>query len=78
MQEVYEISNMKKVFLDGQAIEVVQKFCYLGDMIEAQGGAGAGVIARVRNRWSKGTSAITDQQSITTVNQGKSLSDMST
>ena len=51
--EMAENSNMEKVFLDGQAIEVVQKFCYLGDMIEAQGGASAGVIARVRSGWSK-------------------------
>ena len=35
--------------MDGQAIEVVQKFCYLGDMIEAQGGASAGVIVRGRS-----------------------------
>ena len=42
-----ENSNMEKVFLDGLAIEVVQKFCYLGDMFQAQGGDGAGVIARV-------------------------------
>ena len=33
--------------------EVVQRFCYLGDTIEAQGGASAGVIARVRSGWSK-------------------------
>ena len=44
---------MEKVFLDGQATEVVQKFCYLGDTIEAQGGARAGVIARVKSGWSK-------------------------
>ena len=48
-----ENSNMEKVFLDGQAIEVVQRFCYLGDMIKAQGRAGPGVIARVRSGWSK-------------------------
>ena len=50
--ETAENSNMKKVCLDGQKIEVVQKFCYLGDIIEAQGEAGAGVIARVRSGWS--------------------------
>ena len=35
--------------IEGKAIEVVQRFCYLGDMIEAQGEAGGGVIARVRS-----------------------------
>ena len=39
--------------MDGQANEVVQRFCYLEDTIEAQGGASAGVIARVRSGWSK-------------------------
>ena len=38
--------------MDGQAIEV-QRFCYLGDTIEARGGASPGVIARVRSAWSK-------------------------
>ena len=51
--EAAENSNMEKVFLDGQAIEVVQKFCYLGDTNEAQGEASAGVKSRVRNGWSK-------------------------
>ena len=44
---------MEKVFLDGQVIEVVQRFCCLGDTIEAQGGTTAGGIARVRSGWSK-------------------------
>ena len=44
---------MEKVFLECQAIEIVQRFRYLGDTIEAQGGASAGVIARVRSGWSK-------------------------
>ena len=50
--ETAENSNMEKVFLDGQVIEVVQRFCYLGDTIEARG-ASACVIARVRSGWSK-------------------------
>ena len=51
--EAADDSDIEKVYLDGEAIEVVQKFCYLGDTIGAQGGAGAGVIARVRCGWSK-------------------------
>ena len=51
--EMDENSNMEKVFLDGLVVEVVQQFCYLGDTIKAQGGAGAGVTARVKSGWSK-------------------------
>ncbi|KAK3871303.1 hypothetical protein Pcinc_023546 [Petrolisthes cinctipes] len=48
---VADDSAIEKVYLDGEAIEVVEKFCYLGDTIGAQGGAGAGVMARVRRGW---------------------------
>ncbi|KAK3882948.1 hypothetical protein Pcinc_012702 [Petrolisthes cinctipes] len=50
---VADDSDIEKVYLDGEAIEVVEKFCYLGDTIGAQGGTGAGVMARVRRGWSK-------------------------
>ncbi|KAK3891496.1 hypothetical protein Pcinc_004586 [Petrolisthes cinctipes] len=50
---VADDSDIEKVYLDGEAIEVVEKFCYLGDTIGAQGGAGASVMARVRRGWSK-------------------------
>ncbi|KAK3896219.1 hypothetical protein Pcinc_000141 [Petrolisthes cinctipes] len=50
---VADDSDIEKVYLDGEAIEVVEKFCYLGDTIGAQGGAGAGVMARVRRGWSR-------------------------
>ncbi|KAK3881726.1 hypothetical protein Pcinc_013851 [Petrolisthes cinctipes] len=48
---VADDSDIEKVYLDGEAIEVVEKFCYLGDSIGARGGAGAGVMARVRRGW---------------------------
>ncbi|KAK3894227.1 hypothetical protein Pcinc_001989 [Petrolisthes cinctipes] len=53
---VADDSDIEKVYLDGEAIEVVEKFCYLGNTIGAQGGAGAGVMARVKRGWSKGPS----------------------
>lgn len=73
-----ENSNVEKVYLDGKAIEVVQEFCYLGDdSIGAKGGTVTGVIARVINGWRKfKTSAITKQQSLTTVDQGNNISDI--
>jgi hypothetical protein len=38
---------------DGQELECVEKFCYLGDMIGAGGGAEEAVTARVRCAWAK-------------------------
>ena len=38
---------------DGQSLECVEKFCYLGDMIGAGGGAEEAARARVRCAWSK-------------------------
>ena len=42
-----------KVELDGAEYEVVQQFCYLGDMLASGGGAAAASIARVRSGWKK-------------------------
>ena len=38
---------------NGQDLECVEEFCYLGDMIGAGGGAGEAARARVRCAWSK-------------------------
>ena len=38
---------------DGQSLECVEKFCYLGDMIGAGGGAEEAARARVRCAWAK-------------------------
>ena len=38
---------------NGQSFECVEKFCYLGDMIAARGGAGEASRARVRSGWAK-------------------------
>ena len=37
----------------GVDIEKVDKFCYLGDMLAAEGGADAAVVTRVRSGWFK-------------------------
>mgnify|MGYP001792979627 CR=1 FL=1 len=39
--------------VDGAALEVVDKFCYLGYMISTGGGAEKSVIARTRSAWKK-------------------------
>ena len=42
-----------KIVLDGNELEVVDKFCYLGDMLDARGGAESSSIARVQSGWKK-------------------------
>ena len=34
-------------------VEKVGKFCFLGDMINTDGGAGFAVVTRIRNAWNK-------------------------
>ena len=36
---------------DGMSIEEVGSFCYMGDTMSKQGGAGEAVTARVRSGW---------------------------
>lgn len=50
-QVVYDES--KNVEVDGVEYEVVNQFCYLGDMLSAGGGAEASSIARIRSGWKK-------------------------
>jgi len=38
---------------NGVLLEKVDKFCYLGDMLEADGGCDSAVTARVRYAWKK-------------------------
>ena len=39
--------------LDGETLETVDTFCYLGDTISAGGGAGESVVTRIRCGWGK-------------------------
>ncbi|MBJ3201397.1 hypothetical protein JGB54_23255, partial [Salmonella enterica subsp. enterica serovar Agona] len=38
---------------NGDSLEKVERFCYLGDMVSADGGADLAVTARVRSAWKK-------------------------
>ena len=38
---------------NGVSLEKVDKFCYLGDMLDADGGCDSVVTARVRSAWKK-------------------------
>ena len=51
MQEQHE--ENKKILLDSIEYDVVDQFCYLGDMLSAGGGAEASTVARVKSAWKK-------------------------
>ena len=50
---VADRTNEEKVMLAGSNLEVVDKFCYLGDMLDAGGRAESSTVTRVRSRWEK-------------------------
>ena len=39
--------------LDGDDIEKVDKFCYVGDVLSTEGGVQEAVISRIRSAWKK-------------------------
>ena len=41
------------VLEDGQVCEEMRNFCYLGDMLSAEGGADSAVAARIYKGWRK-------------------------
>jgi hypothetical protein len=52
-QEVEAVGDENLDIGDGVVLEKVTKFCYLGDMLDAEGGADSAVTARVRGAWKK-------------------------
>ena len=50
---VADRNHVEKVMLAGSNLEVVDKFCYLGDMLDAGGGAESSTVTRVRSGWKK-------------------------
>ena len=53
-----EVSHLKRqpmgpIMIDNKEIDVVDKFCYLGDMISAEGGAEESIATRIRCGWKK-------------------------
>ena len=44
---------MRLVIGNGASLEKVDKFCHLGDMLDADGGCDSAVTARVRSAWKK-------------------------
>ena len=50
---VADRNNEEKVMLAGSNLEVVDKFCYLGDMLDAGDGTESSTVTRVRSGWKK-------------------------
>jgi len=46
-------TDLHLVIGNGVLLEKVDKFCYLGDMLAADGGCDSAVTARVRSAWKK-------------------------
>ena len=46
-------NNEENAMLAGSNLEVVDKFCYLGDMLDAGGGAESSTVTRVRSGWKE-------------------------
>ena len=51
--DLVEVDQEEKVKLGSDEVEIVKEFCYLGDMLETEGGVEAAVAARVRVGWRK-------------------------
>ena len=51
--EITSVPTVEKVNLANCELEVVDKFCYLGDMIDASGGAESTTICRLKCGWKK-------------------------
>ncbi|XP_065321208.1 uncharacterized protein LOC135928678 [Gordionus sp. m RMFG-2023] len=53
---IHNNDNLENGGLDignGLTLEKVDKFCYLGDMLNADGGVDSAVVARIRQAWMK-------------------------
>ena len=53
MLEPSTYSHMTGIYADGEPLESVDSFCYLGDMLGAGGGCESAVITRGRTAWGK-------------------------
>ena len=48
-----DTADMKGITVDGETYEPVKTFCYLGDTLDAKGGADSAIKARIRSGWRK-------------------------
>ena len=55
--ELYETrhvnSQVNSLYIDGHEYEIVDKFCYLGDMLNQEGGCEHAIIKRIQTGWLK-------------------------
>lgn len=48
-----DTADLEGITIDGDTYEPVNTFCYLGDTLDANGGADAAITARIRSGWKK-------------------------
>ena len=48
-----EIRQVNGLYIDGHEYEVVDKFCYLGDMLSQEGGCEHAILKRIQTGWLK-------------------------
>ena len=65
--------DMRQVMVGGDQVEVVDGFCYLGDVMRGEGGAEAAVRARIANSWRswRELASLLVNQSIPLVNRAQ-------
>ena len=73
IQRKADVNIPDRMNLARGSLEVVAKFCYLGDMLDACGGAQSGTITRIQ-----GATASPNQQSHNPKNQGTAVQVMRT
>ena len=50
---IQEVDLVEDLMVDGETYECVKSFCYLGDILDGDGGADIAATARTRNGWMK-------------------------
>ena len=50
---IQEVDLVEDLMVDGETYECVKSFCYLGDILDGDGGADVAATARIRNGWMK-------------------------
>ena len=53
MEELCETRQVNGLYIDGHEYEVVNKFCYLGDMLSQEGGCEHAILKRIQTGWLK-------------------------
>ena len=62
--ELSEIRQVNGLHIDGHEYEIVDKLCYLGDMLSQEGGCEHAILKRIQTGWLK-TAALSTGKNLT-------------